>query len=541
MKNNQKYLLLTLSLIGLILSGCTSSAHPKNQQASIMEPTDISSMDPSLISDVGANETANNVQEGLYRMKNSTEVIPGIATKIVKPTNNGTTYTFHLRKNLKWSNGDKLTAKDLVYGWERTVKPSTKAPEAYLFAPIKNATAIENGKLPASKLGVKAVNATTFQVQLNQPTPYFKYLCAFVPFLPQDGKAVNKLGSSYGTSSKKTVYDGPFVASGWNTSNENWILTKNKNYWDKKNVKLNKVTFKVVKDPQTALSLYQSKKIDNIVLSGEQAEQEKKNSGYVSYSNGETEYIAYNLKNKYLNNINIRKAISLTINRKSLVTNTLKNGSKIPLGFIPEGITKNPENGKDFAKDSLIQQSVSYNPILAKKLWLKGLKQLKQKKITLNLLAFDLDTNKQTTEFIQAAAEKYLPGLKININTQPKVQVLTKLQGKTGFDLGATDWIADFPDLSDFLQLLDSTNSNNVGSYKNKSFDFYFKKADGVDAQHKQQRYNDFKKAEQIAMKDQAVLPIDQTQMVRLNNPKLKGITYAASAGISLKNAYKSK
>ncbi|WP_054733173.1 ABC transporter substrate-binding protein [Secundilactobacillus similis] len=221
--------LLTISVLatGVLLSGCGKSTSGTKQTATIMEQADISSFDSTMITDVGALETVNNTQEGLYRMKNSTTVEPGLATSIVKPTQNGTVYTFKLRKNLKWSNGDALTANDFVFAWRRAVTPETKAADAYRFLPIKNAQAIENGKLAPSKLGIKALNKTTVQVTLAQATPYFKYLCASVPFLPQDQKVVNKYGKAYGTTSDKTVYSGPFVVKKWTTSSSRWDLTKN--------------------------------------------------------------------------------------------------------------------------------------------------------------------------------------------------------------------------------------------------------------------------------------------------------------------------
>ncbi|PAK58437.1 hypothetical protein B9K02_11615 [Lentilactobacillus kefiri] len=334
---------LPILLSALVLTGCSNSGKTssgENKTAKIMEQADISALDPSLITDVGALETVNNSQEGLYRMKSSTEVEPGIATKIVKPTNNGKTYTFKLRSGLKWSNGDPLTVNDFVYAWRRTVTPSTKSPIAYMYLVIKNAAQIEKGNMSPSKLGIKALNKTTLQVSLSQATPYFKYLCAGVPFLPQNEKVVEKYGKSYGTSSNKMVYDGPFMVQGWSPSTETWTLKKNPNYWDKKNVKLDKVKFVVTKNPQTALSLYTSGKLDNITLAGQQASQEKNKKGYMSYPSGEIDYIAYNFRTKALRNINIRKAISLTINRKALVNNVLKNGAKAPTGIAPAEISK---------------------------------------------------------------------------------------------------------------------------------------------------------------------------------------------------------
>lgn len=532
---------LPILLSALVLTGCSNSGKTssgENKTAKIMEQADISALDPSLITDVGALETVNNSQEGLYRMKSSTEVESGIATKIVKPTNNGKTYTFKLRSGLKWSNGDPLTVNDFVYAWRRTVTPSTKSPIAYMYLVIKNAAQIEKGNMSPSKLGIKALNKTTLQVSLSQATPYFKYLCAGVPFLPQNEKVVEKYGKSYGTSSNKMVYDGPFMVQGWSPSTETWTLKKNPNYWDKKNVKLDKVKFVVTKNPQTALSLYTSGKLDNITLAGQQASQEKNNKGYMSYPSGEIDYIAYNFRTKALRNINIRKAISLTINRKALVNNVLKNGAKAPTGIAPAEISKNPANGKDFTEESPDKQSTEFNPALAKKYWEKGLSQLGIKKLSLNMVCYDVDSFRNTAEYVQSSAQKYLKGLSIHINVEPKVQAITKMQSKKGYDLGFSNWIASFPDLSEFFQLLNTNNANNAGNYSNKQFDYYYNKANGKDSMSPQKRYNDFVKAEGIASEDQAVIDVNQGQTVRLNNPKLKGVAYAAAQGITMKNAY---
>lgn len=525
---------------GLALAGCGQAADASPQQtATIMEPVDISSLDSTMITDIGAQETVNNAQEGLYRMKDSTTVEPGLATTLVKPTNDQTVYTFKLRRNLKWSNGDPLTAKDFVFAWQRAVTPKTKAANAYQFLPIKNAKAIEVGKMAATKLGVTAVNATTLKVQLTQPTPYFKYLVASVPFLPLNEKVVTKYGQAYGTSAKKTVYDGPFTVQNWTAASSSWTLKKNPNYWDHKNVKLTTVKFQVAKSPQTALALYQSKKLDNITLSGQQAAQEKSQPGYLSYPSGETDYLAYNFAHKAMRNRNIRRAISLAIDRKTLTANVLKNGAKVPYGMAPEDIAKNPQTGKDFALDSTVKSAVAYDPQLAKKYWAKGMRQLGLKKLNLTLVCYDVDTFKNTAEYVQANTEKYLKGLSLKVNVQPKVQAITTMQKKQGYDLGFSNWITSYPELTEFFQLLNTDNYNNAGNYSNAKFDQAYTRANGVDADNAQKRYADFKQANQIAMRDQAVAVLNQGQVTRLNSPQLKGVTYAAAQGITLKTAYK--
>ena len=154
------------------------------------------------------------------------------------------------------------------------------------------------------------------------------------------------------------------------------------------------------------------------------------------------------------------------------------------------------------------------------------------------MVCYDVDSFRNTAEYVQSSAQKYLKGLSIHINVEPKVQAITKMQSKKGYDLGFSNWIASFPDLSEFFQLLNTNNANNAGNYSNKQFDYYYNKANGKDSMSPQKRYNDFVKAEGIASEDQAVIDVNQGQTVRLNNPKLKGVAYAAAQGITMKNAY---
>ncbi len=163
------------------------------------------------------------------------------------------------------------------------------------------------------------------------------------------------------------------------------------------------------------------------------------------------------------------------------------------------------------------------------------------KKLNLKLVCYDVDSFKNSAEYIQANAKKYLKGANIEINAQPKVQAITTMQKKRGYDIGFTNWIASYPDLNEFFQLLNTNNVNNAGNYSNKTYDQLYSNANVKDVTSTQKRYDDFKQANQVAMKDQAIAALNQGQIVRLNKPGLKGIAYAPAQGISLKNAYWAK
>ncbi|GAX01321.1 peptide ABC transporter substrate-binding protein [Secundilactobacillus silagei] len=540
MKHGKYISLALVGLAGLALAGCASSsaAGDAKQTVNLMSSQQVGTLDTSMATQIQDLQVANNTQEGLYQLKGSTDVTPGIAKDVVKPTNNGTVYTFHLRADAKWSNGDPVTAQDFVYGWRRTVTPSTKSSHAYLYAPVKNANAIETGKKAPDSLGVKALDKDTLQVTLNSATPYFKYLVAFTTFFPQNQKTVEKYGSAYGTSSDKMVYDGPFTLNNWNSSKNSWTLNKNKDYWDKDNVKLDTVNYQVEKDPQTALSQYQAKKLDSVTLNGQQAAEEKHQPGYTTYSGGQTDFLALNFRTKALQNKNIRQALSLSIDRKALVDNVLKNGSKVPTGYLPHDATKNPTTGKDFADDTDTASAVKYDPKAAKLLWIKGLKQLGTKSMTLRYLGFDDEKN--YAEYVQAAAEK-LPGLKVSVTLLPQTQAVTKMQSGNGFDLVSFGFTQSYPDLSDWMPHFVTNNGINMGAYSNKSYDADVNAAATTDASNPQKRYADFQDAEKTLMNDQAIIPLDEGQSVYLNNPNLKNLSYEGSSGLYLKNAYLAK
>lgn len=155
----------------------------------------------------------NNVGEGLYRLGKNNKVLPGIAKKTAI-SKDGKTYTFTLRRNAKWSNGDKVTAKDFVYSWQRINNPKTGSQYAYLYSGIKNADQIQAGKKPVSSLGIKADGNYKLTVTLEKAIPYFKLLMGFPSFFPQDQKVVQKYGDKYATQSKYQVYNGPYTMTG---------------------------------------------------------------------------------------------------------------------------------------------------------------------------------------------------------------------------------------------------------------------------------------------------------------------------------------
>ena len=171
-----------LSATFLVACGQKSSSSSSQQVLNWDETAELPTMDLSTATDVVSFDTLNNTMEGLYRLGKDSKLEPGLATK-TEVSKDGLTYTFTLRKDSKWSNGDKVTAKDFVYSWQRTVDPKTASQYAYLFSGIKNADDIMNGKADVSTLGVKADGDYKLVVTLDKKIPYFKLLMGFPTFL----------------------------------------------------------------------------------------------------------------------------------------------------------------------------------------------------------------------------------------------------------------------------------------------------------------------------------------------------------------------
>lgn len=538
----KRLMAVTVSAAGvaLLLGACSSKNSSSGKQTITMPTTqELSTIDLSKSTAVDTFNTLNNTNEGLYRLGKNSKPEAGIA-KSETVSKDGLTYTFNLRDNAKWSNGDPVTAKDFVYSWQRTVNPKTGSQYGYLFSGVKNADAIQSKKKAVNTLGIKALSKYKLQITLEKKIPYFKLLLGFPVFFPQNQKVVEKYGNNYGTRSDRMVYDGPFKLTGWNGTGTTWKLVKNKDYWDKSNVKLNTIKYQVVKDNNTALNQYNQKKLIGVALSGAQAKNLKGKSDYKSFMTSSCYYLSLNQKMKLFKNKDIREAFSMAINRNQLVKKVLGDGSINTGSFVSKGLATNPKTGKDFTADASYPKTVKYNPKQATKLWKQGLKELGMsgKKINLTLLAGDDDSTKQTTQYIQSNLQTNLPGLKITNSNQPSANVLAK-QASHSFQLTISDWFADFSDPITFLNILTTGNSSNQPQWSNKTYDKLVKASNTTDANNPEARWNDMVKAQNVLLDDAGIAPLYQSAAPWLMSNKFKGFIYnTAGANYNFKNAY---
>ena len=515
-----------------------SGKYASSQVLNLSYPSSLDSIDISNMSGYGST---GNIFESLYRLGKNGSITPGLA-KSTKVSKDGKTYTFTIR-NAKWSDGSKITAQDFVYSWKRTVTPATKSQYAYLFSGVKNADAIVAGKKSPDTLGVQAKGQHTFIVTLDKPITYFKKLMTYPLFGPISEKAVKKWGSKYATKAQYMLYSGPFKLTGWTGTNNKWQFVKNDQYWDKKAVHLQKINYTVNESTTTTLNLFQEKKLDLTQLSSEQVKNLKSNADYTTYPYSITAFLIYNFQDsnatikKALNNKNIRQAISLSINRKTLVKNVIGDASTVSKTFVPQDLVKDPKNGKDFADESTVKNSTSYNKALAQKLWKQGLKETGIKKLSVTMLASNEESNKAITQYLKSALEKNLDGLTVNLSTIPDKVASSRAQSGN-FDLYLSHWGADFTDPISHLQIMTNNSGYNYGKYNSSTYNALVKKAQNQDANKASARWQDMINAEKTIMQDQGITPLYQTNYSYLQNPKVKGIIHnTAGTQWNYKNA----
>ncbi|WP_279403849.1 ABC transporter substrate-binding protein [Secundilactobacillus kimchicus] len=150
-------LLMSIFGVGMVLAACGQQTTTSTKTLNLMQTTDLTTLDNTNQATMPEFNTLTNISEGLYRLNNQNQPVPAMATKLVKPTNNGRTYTFNIRTNAKWSNGDPVTAADFEYSWKRSLNPKNNPVYTYVFSGIKNADAIIAGKKSYTTLGVKAL------------------------------------------------------------------------------------------------------------------------------------------------------------------------------------------------------------------------------------------------------------------------------------------------------------------------------------------------------------------------------------------------
>ncbi|KRM05536.1 ABC-type oligopeptide transport system, periplasmic component [Liquorilactobacillus ghanensis DSM 18630] len=527
-----KKALLAAAATAFLLAGCgtktsstqSSGKYAAKQTLNWTESSTLATADLAKATDTLSFNVLLNTQEGLYRLDKNGTPEKALATK-TKVTNGGKTYTFDLRENAKWSNGEPVTAQNFVYSWQRTVNPKTAAQDAFYLYQVKNAQEINSGKQPLSSLGIKALGKYKLQVQLTKPVSYFKKLLSWPLFFPLNKTAVEKYGMKYGTQARYTVSDGPFKLTKWTGTNKKWTLVKNNSYWDKQHVHLQKINELVTESTTTSYELYGNKKVDETLLSGQQVKNNLNNKDFVKRLPTATTRLDLN-QNKVaaFKNLNIRRAISLAIDRQALTKDVLEDGSTPLKGFVPSGMGNNPTTKQPFYQEAYVKNAVAYNLKTAKQLLNKGYKQTNTKELKFTILTTDTDSSKQAVEYLQSALEK-LPGVSVNVSTIPFVQLIAKQQAGD-YQASIKTWQSVFADPINFLDIYESNSSYNNSGWKNQKFDELLNEAENTYGNQPAKRWQKLVAAEKVLMDQQGTIPLYQVAKSQLVRSNVKNVIY---------------
>ncbi|KAA0743584.1 peptide ABC transporter substrate-binding protein [Bacillus sp. AY3-1] len=503
------------------------------------ENQEIPTMDTSKSTDTLGAQILGNTMEGLYRLDKDNKPIPAAAESSTK-SEDGKKYTFKLRKDAKWSNGDPVTAKDFVYAWQRLLDKNTAAEYAFIAYYIKNAEAINKGEKPVTELGAKAVDDYTLEVELEKPVPYFLNLLAFPSYYPLNEKFVKEKGDKYGLEADTTVYNGPFVMASWKHE-QGWQLKKNDKYWDNKTVKLEEINYSVVKEVATKVNLYDTGSIDFTLLSGEFVDKYKSNKDeYGEYSEASTFFLRLNQKRNGqdtpLKSKKLREAIALSVDKKGLANVILNNGSKATDQLVPKGLATGPD-GKDY--QDTFKNGLKYDPKKGAAAWEAAKKELGKDQVTIELLSYDDGTAKKIADYVKDQIEKNLKGVTINTKIQPFKQKL-KLETAQDYEISYAGWSPDYADPMTFIDMFESKSPYNQMSYSNAKYDEMVQKAGNELMGDAKKRWETLGKAEKLFLEEDAgLVPLYQTGRAYVMKPNVKGIVkHNISPEYSFKWAY---
>ena len=506
---------------GLLFTACgTGKGATANELvfASLYEPNSLNS---STNSEAVNSQVIAQYSEGLLTYDASGALIGSMADKW-EISDDLKTYTFHIRDGVKWSNGTPVTADDFVFAMHLLAAPD--APYRTLLIDIVNGEEIiaENSTVPVTDLGVKAIDANTLEIQLVGPRLYFEKLMAFSSFLPINEAFYNEVGAeNYGTSADTVLANGPYVLTSYDQSLEQ-VLEKNADYWDADNVKVDKITTRVVTEPTTQTSMYANGEIDRLQLNAEQIDGLDNDDDLHAFLEGRTGYfyLSGTTKNqdKVYGNKNFRAAIAHAFDKESITTYIMKNGSLPSDYLIPKDF--DALDGVDFREYSGKYNDLMFDVADANAFLDKAKAELGQDTFDIEIALRDVELDKKIFENIKSQIETNLPDVKVTLDVRPAPQYYPGLYDY--LTAGASSgWGADYVDVASFFSIFRSFDGNNFALYNNPTFDKLV--AEAEEQTTPEARWDKFVEAEQILVEDYVFIPIYQRGTSVLVKPYVEG------------------
>ncbi len=495
-------LVLTVLVLATSFAGCgaTASSGPKGGTLNWNLGNEPPELDPEITTDTNSFAILNATIEGLVRYDKDGKYTEGAASKW-EVSADGLTYTFTMRKNNKWSNGEPVTAADFEYGIKRALNPETASQYAYILYDIKNAQGANEGTVGLDEVGVKA-DGETLTITLERPTPYFLSICAFGTALPCNQKFYEANKDNYGAEATALLYNGPFIIKEW-AHEDHMVLEKNPNYWNKNAISLDKIQVYMIADNATAKVKFFNKELDLIGVPGTDFK-EYTDKGYklADYADGATFYLEFNTTDKLMSNKKIRQAFSYAVDRKAYVNDVQKDHCEPALAYVVPILPGKKDTFRKEVGDLLKDNA----PAEAKKLLEEGLAEVG---MTLADAKFSIimdegDTQKTRGAALQDMWKKNL-GIEVELQQMPFKARLQKLTDKD-FQIAFAGWGPDYNDPMTFLDVFLTGGGNNHTSYSSADYDKLIKDAKvEVDAA---KRMDMLYAAEKLLMEDMPIAPV---------------------------------
>lgn len=478
----------------------------------VMIEVEVASLDPQIATDGTSFEVIAGFTDGLMQMDETGKAVPAVAESY-DLSEDGLTYTFHLREDANWSNGDPVTAADFVFGWQRAADPATASEYSYMLSDIgqvKNAAEIIAGDKPVTDLGVTAVDEKTLKVELNVPVSYFLNLMYFPTFYPVNQAFYEGLAEgTFGTSPDTVLSNGAFKLDSYEPAALAFSLVKNPDYYNASEVKLAGLNYQVIKDSQQAFMNYQNGALDIVKLAGDQVDQVTGDPELNVVGAGYMWYITLNGHDvPALANQNFRLALTNAVNRESIVNDVVKDGSVATYTAVPPQFATGPD-GSDFSADQAKFNDVcADDPAKAATFYEKAKQELGQDSFTFELLLEDQTETQNVAAVLKEQIESALPGVTLNLKVEPKKQRVEDIQNGN-YEVCLTRWGPDYADPMTYLNMWTTDNSNNYGLWSNPDYDAIIADCTtGAYITDPAARWNALFDAEKIVMDEAVIVPL---------------------------------
>ena len=474
------------------------------------------SLDPAKIDNRAAGTVAKQLFEGLVRLDGNGKVIPGVAERW-QISGDGKTYTFNLRRNARWSNGEAVTAQDFVYAAIRALGPKFGAPlvDNYFF--LANAEGFNDGKITdPAQVGIRAVDDFTLEIRLHTPAPFFLSLLSFFSTMPVSQKA-EAANPRWMNEASTFVGNGPFRLAQW-VHEQRIVLEPNPNYWGRNQVKLEAIEFTMVTNRATTYQMYQTGQLDIVAppleLTGRLLAEKKA----IVKPQARTWFVRFNNKVAPFTNVNIRKAFSLAINREA-ITRRILQGGQLPLrGFIPFGLSSGTGEFRKQAGDLYKDNDLTR----ARELLATGLKELGLSALpALTMLTSNAGDYPKLAQALQAQWKQALR-VQVNIETMENRAFVAAVRGKN-YVVAPFSTGADYDDAYNLVTQFTCGDFFNFTQYCNPAYDRLIQSA--ATETNGQRRTQAMIDAEKILIgQDMAIAPLYTATEVWLQNPKVKNV-----------------